>query len=375
MLRDPSVVLQNRINDLKKKLKAAIDLARNNLSAFHKFKHCSQEIQSATSLDQLPAVLENIKSRLRLRDIFLVLAEEDYAGFVPLSVQTRPVADLKGLMKDMGLDGPGTKPVMTSMAGMTQAFPGIGSFLPNSWGLEHAGSACVFFLADKYHPKSIIGLLCLADGSPLRFHADMATDFIEYFADSFAWTLTTLREHEKLIRENTLDHLTGCHNRTYLDKHAPRILDFAQRKGFPVAMLFIDLDDFKGINDSMGHGCGDLVLITIAERIRRIVRDYDIFVRLGGDEFLVLLPDVDLQTAQETAGRIQKAVCSVDAAEACGSKAGLKTSASIGVTMHEQGEDLERFIARADKCMYAVKHGRRRSSEKGALRTGSITRF
>jgi two-component system, cell cycle response regulator len=165
-------------------------------------------------------------------------------------------------MADMGMDRPGVQPIMNTMSGMRHTPSDIRSFLPESWDRNQDGSVCIFFLADKYHPETVIGLLCLADRNPERFHADMATDFIEYFADSFAWTLVTLREHEKLIRENTLDQLTGCHNRTYLCKHAPRILDFAQRKDFPVALLFIDLDKFKAINDTMGHSCGDLVLVT-----------------------------------------------------------------------------------------------------------------
>jgi two-component system, cell cycle response regulator len=358
MLRDSTVILQNRIKDLKGKLHVALELSQKNLSAFQKFKNCSQEIQSTTSLDHLPGVLKSIRSRLRLQALFLVLAEEYFAGFVPPSIQTRPIADLKSLMVGMGVDKPGVQPIMNSMSGMRHIPSNIRSFLPESWNRNQDGSVCIFFLADKYHPETVIGLLCLADGSPERFHADMATDFIEYFADSFAWTLVTLREHEKLIRENTLDQLTGCHNRTYLCKHAPRILDFAQRKDFPVALLFIDLDKFKAINDTMGHSCGDLVLIAISERIRGIVREYDIVVRLGGDEFLVLLPDVDQQTAQHTAKRIQEAIQSVDVTLVCGQAAKLEASASIGVAMYERGQGLEQFIARADACMYAVKQTR-----------------
>lgn len=337
MLRDPAVILQQKIRVLKAKLKDAVDLSRKNLSAFKKFKSCSQEIQSATSLDQLPGVLESIRSRLCLRDLFLVLAEEDYRDFVPPSIRTSPRAGLKALMADMGLAAPGAGPVMGAMIDVRREFPSFKPFFPQGRETRLDGSICVFFLADKYHPGTAIGLLCLEDENPARFHADMATDFIEYFADSFAWTLVTLREHEKLIRENTLDQLTGCHNRTYLCKHAPRILEFAQRKGFPVALLFIDLDRFKSINDSLGHACGDLVLVAIAQRIQGIVREYDIFVRLGGDEFLLLLPDVEQQFAMDTADRIQRAIQALDVAGVCGQETSLKASASIGVAMHEQG--------------------------------------
>jgi diguanylate cyclase (GGDEF)-like protein len=347
---------------LQKKLKDTIDLSQKNLSAFKKFKDCSQEVQSTTSLDQLPRVLENIKSRLCLQDIFLTLSREEYQGFVPRSICTRSSANLKALMRDMGrshVDASAVRPVMGIMADIRRMHPPFQSFLPQDWEASQDGSICVFFLTDKYRPQMVIGLLCLTDANPARFHADMATDFIEFFAGSFAWTLATLREHEKLIRENTLDHLTGCYNRTYLWKHAPRILEFAQRKGFPVALLFIDLDKFKKVNDSLGHACGDIVLVAIAKQIQRIIREYDIFLRLGGDEFLVLLQDVDQQNAMDTVERIQSALQALNLAEICGQDTLLKASASIGVVMYEHGESLEQFIARADRSMYATKNERR----------------
>jgi diguanylate cyclase (GGDEF)-like protein len=361
MPREPTAILQHKIGILKAKLRDAIDLSQKNLSAFKKFKDCSQEIQSITSLDQLPRVLENIRSRLCLQDIFLTLSREDYQDFVPLSIRTRSSANLKALMTDMGrshADASAVRPVMGALADVRRMYPSFQSFLPQDRTASQDGSICVFFLTDKYRPQAVIGLLCLVDENPSRFHAGMATDFIEFFADSFAWALATLREHEKLTRENTLDHLTGCHNRTYLWKHAPRILEFAQRKGFPVALLFIDLDKFKNINDSLGHTCGDLVLIAIAKQIQRIVREYDISIRLGGDEFLVLLPDVDQRTAIDTAERIQNSIPTLKISEICGQDTLLKVSASIGVVMYEHGENLEQFIARADRSMYATKNER-----------------
>ncbi len=359
MLRDPTIFLQNKITELKTKLQTAIDLSQKNLSAFQKFKLCSQEIQATTSLDDLPGLLESLRSRLRLRHICVILAEEEYAGYVPLSVKTAPLATLHALMAEMHVSCPNVSPMMDAVAVIRQSCPSLRALFPQCWESDHDGSLCVFFLNNKYHPEEIIGLLCLEDSNPNRFEADMATDFIEFFADSFAWTLVTLREHEKLLRENTQDHLTGCFNRTYLNTHAPRILEFSQRKGFPVALLFIDLDKFKSINDNHGHACGDRVLIAIAEKIRNMVRDYDFFVRLGGDEFVVLLPDVDRQTALATAQRIQKAVRGVQVADICNRKSTLKTSASVGVAMYEQGDTLEGFINRADQAMYDVKKKRR----------------
>lgn len=356
MLRDPTVILHNRISGLKEKLKTAIDLSRKNLSAFRKFKLCSQTIQSATSMDHLPGVLDDIRSRLRLDDLFAVLVEEEYAGFVPLSMQLLPRSKLMEIMAETGTTTQVFKPVLGSVAVLNQSCPALASLAKQRWQTICRGSMCVFFLTDKYRPEELVGLLVMTDKRLDRFHPDMATDFIEYFADSFAWTLVTLHEHERLLRESTLDHLTGCHNRNYLAKHAPRILDFANRKGFPMALLFIDLDKFKSINDNLGHACGDRILAAIAQSIRSIVREYDFFIRLGGDEFLVLLPDADEKTAHSTAKRIQNALDSIEISRVCGQDARFKVSASIGVAMYEQGESLEDFIDRADKIMYAAKN-------------------
>ncbi|PTN36482.1 diguanylate cyclase [Desulfonatronum sp. SC1] len=355
---------------LRERLEQTLELYRQNLSVFHKFKLCASQIQAITSLDQLPELLATLRDSLKLRDIHLVLDQEQYAGFLPDSIPTRPQLSLRRVLREMGLTESFRHPLLGSVADIAIQAPVARELFQTARGQRDClGSVCVFPLWDKYHPGNLIGFLTLRDDDPLRYNEGMATDFIEFFADMFSWSLVTLREHEKLQRESTLDHLTGCHNRTYLMKHAPRILEFAHRKKMPVALLFIDLDGFKKVNDTLGHTCGDQLLVALARTIQSIIRDYDIFVRLGGDEFLLLLPGMDREAAQRAATRIQDALRTLPVSRVCSVTTQLGITASIGLAMYRPGETLQQFIQRADTNMYSAKpsvDGRTRTSESAS---------
>jgi diguanylate cyclase (GGDEF)-like protein len=149
--------------------------------------------------------------------------------------------------------------------------------------------------------------------------------------------------------------LTGANNRAYLERHAPRILDFAQRKGLPVHLLFVDLNGFKAINDSLGHDCGDLVLSAVARSIQGIVRKYDILVRLGGDEFVIVLPDTDEDMAQAFVTRLRQTLAGIDVGQVCTLDTDLRVSAAVGMSRHHPGQTLEELIRAADQGMYLDK--------------------
>ena len=341
--------------ELRSKFKRILASYRENLVVFHKFKVITAEVQTMTSLAQLPRMLKMLQSRLRLQSVHLVLARERYAEFLPGSIDTRPSSHLRRLLKVLGLAGGTRQPLLGQVADVMRRFPDIRELIPAELHGEPVGSLCVFPLWDKYDPEILIGFLALIDQSAQRYNEEKATDYIGFFVSLFSGVLVTLLEHEKLLLAATLDPLTGCRNRNYLMKHAPRILEFSQRKRFSVALLFIDLDGFKQVNDTLGHDCGDRLLIAVARLVQGIVREYDIFVRLGGDEFLLLLPDVDQATAMRTAARINAGIQSLNISGICDATTHLCSSASIGVTMHRPGESLQALIQRADQSMYVVK--------------------
>ncbi|HLL39517.1 MAG TPA: diguanylate cyclase [Rubrobacteraceae bacterium] len=154
------------------------------------------------------------------------------------------------------------------------------------------------------------------------------------------------------------DHLTDLPNRTMFYEHLERALVRAQRQGSKVALLLMDLDDFKIINDSFGHRTGDKVLVEVAGRLKGFLRGADICARLGGDEFTVLLEDVARASdALRVAERYQaqlRVPLSVDEQR-------LYTSASIGIAVGAE-EQPEELVHAADLAMYQAKsRGKARS--------------
>ena len=102
------------------------------------------------------------------------------------------------------------------------------------------------------------------------------------------------------------DPLTGLFNRRYAMPHMSRILEKSIVTGTPFAVMVLDLDHFKQINDSHGHSVGDQVLVEIAKRLKANVRNVDLLARVGGEEFLVVLPDTDIESAKIAAERLRR---------------------------------------------------------------------
>ena len=113
-----------------------------------------------------------------------------------------------------------------------------------------------------------------------------------------------LEKQDRLDKLAHHDQLTGLPNRLFLAAHLPDAMEEARRRKLPLAVLFIDLDRFKHVNDTFGHEVGDKLLQTVAQRIKDAVRAEDVVVRMGGDEFVVILTAVKVTQVNETAARI-----------------------------------------------------------------------
>jgi len=165
---------------------------------------------------------------------------------------------------------------------------------------------------------------------------------------------------EELIHKATHDHLTGLHNQVSFYEHLGRALARARRRGSKVAVLFIDLDDFKLINDSVGHQDADTVLRGVAECLKGCLREADLAARMGGDEFGALLEDVedDGGVALRVAERFQERLrVPFDV----GDGHRMYTSASIGIAVGAEVHP-RRLVRAADQATYrAKKQGKARS--------------
>ena len=163
------------------------------------------------------------------------------------------------------------------------------------------------------------------------------------------------RALEEQLRQQALhDPLTGLANRTLFKDRVEHALNQRQENGTTIAVAFLDIDDFKTINDSLGHGAGDALLIAVAQRLRESVRTSDTPARLGGDEFAVLLSDVGgVADAAIPAQNILEAIAApIDLGEKQVSVRG-----SIGIAIHENGQGAADLLRNADVAMYGAKTG------------------
>ena len=173
------------------------------------------------------------------------------------------------------------------------------------------------------------------------------------------------KERERAAQEERIRHqayhdaLTGLPNRASFTEHLEEAMRRAKRAGWPLAILFLDLDLFKRVNDSLGHDAGDRLLRVAAERIRRAVREADMLFRMGGDEFTVLLEDVrGPEEAAAVAGRVLEGIAEPLQLQ----HHEIAVTASIGIALYPRDDVLgERLVKSADTAMYRAKElGRNR---------------
>lgn len=162
---------------------------------------------------------------------------------------------------------------------------------------------------------------------------------------------------ERLRREARLDPLTGIPNRTAFEETLNRHLRLARRHESPLGILLLDLNRLKTTNDTFGHAAGDAVLRTLVERVRETIRDSDVFCRMGGDEFALLLPETDFAGAEVAAQRISNRL--TQGPVVFGSLE-LPVSADIGISGWKPGYPdpvADEILQEADKDLYRKKAG------------------
>jgi diguanylate cyclase (GGDEF)-like protein/PAS domain S-box-containing protein len=224
-------------------------------------------------------------------------------------------------------------------------------------------------LEDGFLPRNHRGLVAsaLQHGQPMRtvevdvddrvfswtYHPHPALGVVHLFADD----ITARRAVEDQLRHDALhDALTGLPNRhLFMERLARAVLQEKRREGYRFAVLFLDLDRFKVVNDSLGHGVGDELLVAVAGRLRGCVRETDTVGRFGGDEFAVLLDDIGaVEDALRAADRIQAALTAPVAL----SGYEVFTSASIGIALSSTAYGRpEHLMRNADMAMYRAKAG------------------
>lgn len=195
-----------------------------------------------------------------------------------------------------------------------------------------------------------------------RFHLIKRKEFLELMRERSSREALQkeiakrLKLEKKLLHQTRTDELTGATNRRYFMELGEEEINRSQRYGRPMSLLMLDLDHFKEINDQYGHSSGDEALQRFSQLCRSTLRKPDIFGRLGGEEFAIIIPEETLQGAVQTAERLRARVEETFASTA------YRLTVSIGVTEREERDrNIGDLLRRADNMMYKAKHrGRNR---------------
>jgi diguanylate cyclase (GGDEF)-like protein len=206
-------------------------------------------------------------------------------------------------------------------------------------------------VAPLVHAGEAVGVLKVLSPEPGQFD-DTDIDTLELMAGFIASSFQNAWTHADEARRSLHDQLTGLANRALFRDRLGHDLRNAVRTGGLVAVLYLDLDGFKSVNDTYGHAAGDDLLRAVAAELRTAVRESDTVARLGGDEFAISCPSADRRAIEQLGDRVRAAVRSA----AAHSPVRHEVSASVGVAWNEDpASTVDELLAKADAGMYAAK--------------------
>ncbi|MEL6546722.1 MAG: sensor domain-containing diguanylate cyclase [Myxococcota bacterium] len=220
-------------------------------------------------------------------------------------------------------------------------------------------------LVSRNELLGVLELIRTSDHPEPYTQADL--EVLTPFADFVAIALENVSAFQRVEDLTLVDEWTGLYNARYLQQSVPDELTRSARYRYPLSLIFVDLDNFKAVNDTHGHATGSGLLRTVARFLRGETRETDRTARYGGDEFVVVAPHTDktdaMMLGQRLAERLAAEVFTVGDVE------GLKVTASIGVaTFPDDGESPETLLEAADRAMYMSKAlGRNRVSDADSL--------
>lgn len=321
----------------------------------------AQSLSSTLEFDEVLALLSNRTRRL-LQSSTCAVFVVDHAH--PKSMVAKAVAGrfedaLKGAHARSGRGVTGKSALHMETR--------IGNYDPNDLILACECDPGIDFKSCAVAPimsyGELLGTINIYDVCPRAFSHDEIR-ILTFVAHQAALAIQNAKAFEE-VRDSALrDPLTNLRNGRFLRHSLEREISRCARLEEPLAVLGIDLDNFKAVNDRLGHEAGDVVLRDVADIFRRELRDYDVIVRNGGDEFVVVLPGTSAHEAHQTAQRIRAAVENYAVQDV---KQVPGFGASVGVASYpKESGDAKSLLARADAAMYRDKRSRKLRQEAAA---------
>ncbi|KOR38651.1 diguanylate cyclase [Planktothricoides sp. FACHB-1370] len=204
-----------------------------------------------------------------------------------------------------------------------------------------------------------LGLLYLSAAQPGKLTTDKQL-LVAYLTEHISLALANLKLRETLQEQSIRDPLTGLYNRRYMEEFLTREIDRALRKQLPLGMIMLDVDHFKRCNDTFGHEAGDTVLRKLGHFLHKSIRNSDIACRYGGEEFILILPEANLENSVQRAGQINQGIRQLEIVH--NGQVLDRITTSMGVACFPtNGSTFEEVIRAADAALYqAKKQGRDR---------------
>ncbi|TRZ77571.1 MAG: sensor domain-containing diguanylate cyclase [Deltaproteobacteria bacterium] len=334
------------------KIKEIIETLNQNQELAQKFFEIETSVLSILNFkDFLERLLTEIQDKMEIPYVWIALIEKsDFTEMLQKSATSEILKERTSLIeRDLFLKviNNKTEPILAN-----DDLTAFHALLPRD-NEYHIQSLAI---APLTLDGGIIGSLNQADSSKLRYRPDMDATLLKRLATIVSICLSNVMAHEKLNFLASRDSLTGLLNRRVLEDIVKREFDRAARYRTPLTVVFLDVDDFKMVNDLYGHDAGDDVLKYVATQLLSMTRASDVVARFAGDEFIVILPNTPIDEASEFANRLQTFFIN-HPLDFEGSP--IRFTVSYGLSHMEDGAyDAISLLKKADKMLYRAKMGK-----------------
>jgi len=356
MKNDPQT--ENQL--LRRQLQSLLDEARLNEKKWRRLEQLEKQLIATRTLSELiQVILQDYKAACETDAVTLVLSDPEYEITRILESEKRG-----------GSKAPGLVLLEKLYANNTQTYLGTFDTEQQRAIFDPWPSRCQsMILLPLMRQGELIGSLNLASCNAERFTPDRSTDFLERLAIIFSICLENSLNHERLKLVGLTDPLTGVYNRRYLETRCHEEVASARRHQRPLACMFLDIDRFKRINDTLGHLAGDEVLRNVARLIKSQLRSEDVIARYGGEEFVVLCPQTALRQACEIAERIRHIIAAQPLQPIPRENLTVTISIGVAIVPEKLVEDdrtvAHKLLSSADEALYMAKEsGRNRVVSK-----------